>query len=73
LIQREITGKIVFDMNRADRSRETVVDNTVVNAVGANSSMRALSKYQEKLVGVDGIADRKPKTGATRPRRNRVA
>jgi len=66
LIQREITGKIVFDIERGlIVSRETVVDNTVVNAVGANSSMRALSKYHEKLVGVDVIADRKPEAGAT--------
>lgn len=66
LIQREITGKVVFDIEQGlIVSRETVVDNTVVNAVGANSSMRALSKYHEKLVTVDAVADRQPDEGAT--------
>jgi Family of unknown function (DUF6263) len=66
LIQREITGKIVFDIERGlIISRETVVDNTVVNAVGANSVMRALSRYHEKLAGVDVIADRKAEDGVT--------
>jgi hypothetical protein len=65
LIQREISGKIVFDIEQGlIISRETNIDKTIVNAVGANSSMRAVSTYREKLVGVESIADRQTETAS---------
>ena len=59
LIQREVTGKIVFDIEQGlIVSREWSVDNTIINPVGANSSMRATSRYREKLLGSEATADR---------------
>jgi len=65
LIQREITGKTVFDIEQGlIVSREWSVDNTIINPVGPNSSMRAKSRYREKLLGSEATADR---DGRTRP------
>jgi hypothetical protein len=65
LIQREITGNLVFDLERGIvLSRETGVDNTVVGPFGPNSSMRAKSKYHEKLLEEEATADREAETGA---------
>jgi hypothetical protein len=59
LIQREITGKISFDIERGlIISREWSIDNTIINPVGANSSMRAKSSYREKLLGSEAISER---------------
>ena len=59
LIQREINGKIVFDIAQGlIISREWTVENTIVNPVGANSSMHAKSSYREKLLGSEAVADR---------------
>jgi len=61
LIQREISGKIVFDIERGlILSRESGVDRTVVNPFGAKSSMRAKSVYRETIAAdeVDGADDR---------------
>jgi hypothetical protein len=55
LIQRELSGKVVFDIERGlIVSRESGVDNTVIGPFGPNSSMRATSKYREKLVDEGG-------------------
>ena len=52
LIQREISGNIVFDIAQGlIVLREWSVENTVINPVGSNSSMRAKSRYREKLLG----------------------
>lgn len=51
LIQREIEGRIVFDLQRGMIvSREAKVDRTVVNPFGGQSSMRAISRYAERLL-----------------------
>lgn len=71
LIQREINGKIVFDIEQGwIVSREWSIDNTIVNPVGANSSMRARSRYREKLLGSEATADRESKI---RPQNQPVA
>jgi hypothetical protein len=58
-IEREITGTIEFDIEQGlIVSREWSVDKTLVGAVGANSSMRAISRYREKLLGSEATADR---------------
>jgi hypothetical protein len=66
LIQREISGKVVFDLDRgAVVSRELGVDKTVVGPFGSKSSMRARSKYREKLlVDDEATADRRADDGA---------
>ncbi len=59
LIQREISGHLVFDIERGVvLSRESGVDNTVIGAFGAKSSMHARSKYREKLVEDQAAASR---------------
>jgi hypothetical protein len=51
LIQREISGNLVFDFERGlVVSRETGVDNTVIGPFGPKSSIQARSMYREKLV-----------------------
>jgi hypothetical protein len=70
-IDREINGKIVFDIEQGMIvSRESLVDNTIVNPVGANSSMHAKSRYRETLLGIEATADRKGAT-ADRPAKTR--
>jgi hypothetical protein len=65
LIQREISGKVVFDLDRgAVVSRESSVDKTVVEPFGARSSMRARSTYHEKLLDDEATADRRADHGA---------
>lgn len=51
LIQRETQGKIVFDLARGQVvSRDVGIDRTVINPFGSKSSMRAVSRYQERLI-----------------------
>ncbi|MGQ0634595.1 MAG: DUF6263 family protein [Planctomycetaceae bacterium] len=51
LIQRETAGSIVFDLNRGlVVSREVDVDRTVIGPLGPKSSLRAVSKWREKLL-----------------------
>jgi hypothetical protein len=51
LIQREVSGSLVFDLERGlVISRETGVDKTVVGPFGPKSSIRARTIYREKLV-----------------------
>jgi hypothetical protein len=58
LIQREVEGKIVFDTERGMIvSREAKVDRTVVGPFGGQSSMRAVSRYTERLLP-DQVASR---------------
>lgn len=50
LIQRELSGKVVFDMARGlIVSRESGVENTVVGPFGPRSSMQAKSHHHEHL------------------------
>jgi hypothetical protein len=66
LIQREITGKVVFDIDRGlIVSREAGVDRTVLGPFGAKSSMRAKTEYRERLLAVETIADNKNNEGGT--------
>ncbi|HEY2250299.1 MAG TPA: hypothetical protein VGH74_04530 [Planctomycetaceae bacterium] len=59
-IERESSGKIEFDIEQGMIiSREWSVDKTIINAVGANSSMRAKSRYREKLLGSEATPDRR--------------
>ncbi|MGE5194224.1 MAG: hypothetical protein ACM3U2_17160 [Deltaproteobacteria bacterium] len=65
LIQRQISGSLVFDLERGVViSRESGVDNTVVGPFGPRSSMRAKSKYREKLVEEEATARRDDEPGA---------
>jgi len=65
LIQREISGKVILDLDRgAVVSRESSVDKTVVEPFGARSSMRAKSTYREKLLDDKATADRRANNGA---------
>jgi hypothetical protein len=51
LIQRETSGKIVFDIDKGlIVSRTSAVDRTVVNPFGSKSSMRASSTYREQWI-----------------------
>ncbi len=51
LIQREILGKVVFDIERGlIESRDSGVDNTVINPFGTKGSMRAKSQYSERML-----------------------
>lgn len=51
LIQRETSGKIVFDIDKGlIVSRTSAVDRTVVNPFGSKSSMRAASTYREEWI-----------------------
>lgn len=51
LIQREIAGTLIFDLEQGwIVSRDVAVERTVVNALGPKSSMHAVSKYRERLV-----------------------
>jgi hypothetical protein len=64
LIQREISGKIVFDLERgAVVMRESWVDNSVVGPFGERSSMQARSKHREKLLDDETTGERDPPTG----------
>lgn len=57
LIQRETSGKIVFDVEKGlVISRTSAVDRTVVNPFGSKSSMRAASKYTERWIPEGGLA-----------------
>lgn len=74
-IERESTGTIEFDIEQGlIVSREWSVDKTIINPVGANSSMRAKSRYREKLLGAEATAQRpgsiqgNPQTTATTQR-----
>ncbi len=59
LIQRETAGKMVFDMAQGlIVSRDVVVDRTVINPFGSKSSMRAVSKYRERLIKAEIVAQR---------------
>ena len=70
-IEREITGKIEFDIEQGlIVLREWSVDKTIVGAVGANSSMRANSHYREKLLGSEATGDR---AGKDRPGKDQPA
>jgi len=61
-IERESAGKIEFDIEQGMIvSREWSIDKSIVNPVGANSSMRAKSRYREKLLGAEATADRQGK------------
>jgi hypothetical protein len=65
LIQREISGRVIFDLDRgAVVSRESGLDKTVVEPFGARSSMRAKSMYREKLLDAEATADRRADDGA---------
>jgi hypothetical protein len=60
LIQREISGKVIFDLDRgAVISRESGVDRTVAGPFGPRTLMQAKSKYREKLVNDEATADRR--------------
>ncbi len=51
LIQRELEGKAVFDLEQGQiASREAKLDRTVVGAFGPQSTMHAESRYKERLV-----------------------
>lgn len=51
LIQREVAGTIVFDIEQGLLvSREVAVDQTVPGFAGAKTSMRAVSTYRERLL-----------------------
>jgi hypothetical protein len=57
LIQRETSGKIVFDVEKGlVLSRTSAVDRTVVNPFGSKSSMRAASKYTERWIPEGSLA-----------------
>jgi hypothetical protein len=62
LIQRQITGNVVFDIERGlILSREAGVDKTVLGPFGPKSSIRARSEYRERLLSDETIADNKNK------------
>lgn len=69
LIQREIAGKMVLDIERGlVLSRESGVENTVVNPFGIKSSMYAKSTYRERLLEDDAATTDKssaPEAAAT--------
>jgi hypothetical protein len=51
LIQREVEGTIVFDIDRGlIESRDARLDRSVVGAFGPQSTMHAESRYKERLV-----------------------
>lgn len=51
LIQREFNGTVVLDIERGILvSRDVDIDRTVINPFGAKSSMRAVSKFRERLL-----------------------
>jgi hypothetical protein len=57
LIERELAGKVVFDIDRGlIVSRESSVDNTVIGPFGPKSSMRAKRQYREKLTADEPAA-----------------
>jgi hypothetical protein len=57
LIQRELAGKVVFDIDRGlIVSRESSVENTVIGPFGPRSSMHAKSLYREQLVDEEAAA-----------------
>jgi hypothetical protein len=57
LIQRETLGLVDFDINQGEIvSRQASLDRTVVNAFGEKTSLRAVSKYNERQVTSDGQA-----------------
>jgi len=65
LIQREISGKVIFDLDRgAVISRELAVDKTVAGPFGPRSLLQAKSKYREKLLDDEATADRRADDGA---------
>ena len=65
LIQREISGKVIFDIERgAVIARESGVDRTVAGPFGPRSLMQAKSKYREILVNDEATADRRADDGA---------
>jgi len=67
LIQREIAGKAVFDIARGlIVSREAGVDKTVLGPFGPQSSMHARSRFHEKLLDDETIADGRSKDGETK-------
>jgi hypothetical protein len=66
LIQRELSGKVVFDINRGlILSRESGVENTVVGPFGPRSSMHAKSQYREQLVEEAAAAGPSADAGST--------
>lgn len=66
LMQRETTGKFVFDVDQGlIVSREATCDRTVLDSLGPKSSTRAISKYQEKLLSVTATAGRDTPTETT--------
>src|SRR5260370_42667779 len=57
LIQRELSGKVVFDIDRGlIVSRESGVENTVIGPFGPRSSMHAKSQYREQLLNEEPAA-----------------
>lgn len=51
LIQRETAGRMVFDLQAGlIVSRDVEVDRTVINPFGQKSSLRAVSRFQERLL-----------------------
>lgn len=60
LIQREVSGKLLLDIERGlVLSRESGVENSVLNPFGQKSSMYAKSVYRERLLeGDDAAASR---------------
>jgi hypothetical protein len=66
LIQREVSGNLVFDIDRGVvLSRETSVDKTVIGAFGPKSSMQARSTYREKLVEDESTPVTSDEAGST--------
>jgi len=69
LIQREIAGKAIFDLKRGIViSRESGVDNTVVGPFGPQTSMKAKSQYQEKLIEDDNAGAAATAAATTPPK-----
>lgn len=59
LIQRETSGKFVFDIEKGlILSRDVACDRTVVAPFGDKGSMRAVSKYHEELIPSPATASR---------------
>jgi hypothetical protein len=66
LMQRETTGKFVFDIEQGlIVSREANCDKLVHDALGAKSSTKAVSKYREKLISVTATAGRDESAATT--------
>jgi len=67
LIQREISGKIVFDIEHGlIASRQYDVDKAVIGAFGPKTAMQAVSRLVEQRTNVPATADRAPgKTSGT--------